>query len=167
MGCPAIWVCLMSFGDETGVLSSGRIPRMSGVPGATRRVSLARWGVAAGDWSQACGPALPCGPCGRCVPGWPQYFAWGGTFLLARLDPFGFQMKTVGTWRASDLCTGLGLAWGPGALWVWPLSAGLGTPRTLPGQSCFQVLSEPKLTDGNGSSWGRPVSRGQSDGCCV
>lgn len=126
MDCPAIWVCLMSFGDETGVLSSGRIPSMSGAPGATRRVSLARWGVAPGDWSQACGPALPCGPCGRCVPGWPQYFAWGGTFLLARSDPSGFQMKTVGTWRASDLCTGLGLAWGPGALWALASSCRLG-----------------------------------------
>lgn len=45
--------------------------------------------------------------------------------MLTQLDPSGFQMKTLGSWKALEL------AWGPGACLLWPLSAGTDTPRTL------------------------------------
>ena len=79
--------------------------------------------------------------------------------MLTQLDPSGFQMKTLGTWRASDFCTRSELAWGPGACLLWPLSAGMDAPRTLCRDRDVprcRVNLNPLIE--TLSNWGRPVS---------
>lgn len=81
------------------------------------------------DWGQACGPALLCSAPRALLTVCPRMTTvlhLGGTFLLTQSDPSGFQMKTVGTWRASDLRIRLGLAGGPGALPALASFCGLG-----------------------------------------
>lgn len=108
--CVLVWVCLMCFGDEAGVIGSGRtlqrwVPLVHPVRGVWHPLSLLRWNKVSAGWLELVpGPCLALWYVLFVVIAWSRYFYFGRTFMLITLlYSSSFQMKTLGTWRASDL----------------------------------------------------------------